>query len=124
MIFQKSRYRKTQLMGQGPETLFFINENPNPKIIGDLEVYNSEEDLLQKLEPWYVDIGHIIFDANGECFKLAADDSLLSLQRLKSSITKDGIFECMHYLLSGCRPNHPLTELEFAEDCKDYIIEV
>ena len=94
--------------------IYFINENPNPRKIGDLEVYKSKDDLINQLESWYVDVGHIIFNIEGDCFRLVVDDEVLSFKKLKSIISKDVIFDCMHYLLAGSRPHHPLEEIEMA----------
>ena len=104
--------------------IYFINENPNPMKIGGLGVYKSKDDLISQLESCYADTGHIIFNVEGDCFKLVVNGEALSLKKLKSTIRKDVIFDCLDYLLAGSRPHHQLEDIEMAEDHKDYKIAV
>jgi len=58
--------------------------------------------MLLKIEPWYENISHIIFDLEGICYKaIELDYKTAGLKEISEKVARSTITECLEYANSG-----------------------
>lgn len=68
---------------------FYLNENIDPLLAGDVECFPDKVSLLKELEPWFVDEPHIVFDENFCVWKLKAIRKGLTLVKTETILATD-----------------------------------
>ena len=82
--------------------MYFVNENTDISVVGALEYFKSKEEMLLKIEPWYEDVPHIVFDLNGNCFQIIGLDYRTSdLKKVSKRVDISTVEECINYVDSG-----------------------
>jgi len=68
---------------------FYVNENINPLVPGDVQRFPDMATLLKELEPWYVDEPHLVFDETFCVWKLKAARKGLTLIQTDEFLATD-----------------------------------
>jgi hypothetical protein len=62
-----------------------LNENSDPTVAGDVQIYRNEGALGRQLEHWFVgDAAHLALTGTGQKAKLGLRDTLVVVERVES----------------------------------------
>jgi hypothetical protein len=67
------------------DDVIVVNENCDPLVAGDVQIYRNEGDVGRQLEHWYVgDVEHLALTRTGQKAALGLRDKLVVVERLES----------------------------------------
>lgn len=82
--------------------MYFVNESSDAHVVGDLQFYKTKADMLSYIEPWYEDVPHLVFDVEGNCYKIEAVDRLTTrMKPIETTVNLNSVIDCLKYVASG-----------------------
>jgi hypothetical protein len=88
------------------DDVIVVNENRDPEVAGDVQIYRNEGDVGRQLEHWYVsDVEHLALTGTGQKVALGLRDKLVVVERVEpfstgSALLKGWLDATAQHLLS------------------------
>jgi len=69
--------------------MFYVNDNSDPLLPGDVMCFPDKVSLLEKLEPWFADEPHVVFDETFCVWKLKEHRKDITLVETETILAAD-----------------------------------